>query len=185
MSSDKEIIELFHFDEKKEMAFNLLLKKYQQKIYWHIRRMVLDHDDTDDVMQNVFIKIWIGLPNFRADSKLFTWIYRIATNETLTFLAQKKRRSSVPLEHSNFDEDSYSIADTLQGDTYFDGDHAQEKLQKAILELPDKQKLVFQMKYYDELTYDQMEEILGTSTGALKASFHHAVKKIEDYLNRS
>lgn len=174
---DSEILEKFASEHTRNEAFNLLLNKYQQKIYWHIRRLVIDHDDADDLVQDVFIKVWKNLANFRSDSQLYTWLYRIATNECITFLNHKKQLNNVPL-----DEVSYDLADLLVDSPYFDGDQIQMKLQKALLVLPEKQRLVFNMKYYDDLKYDEISEILGTSVGALKASFHLAVKKIEQYL---
>ncbi len=174
---DSEILEKFANERTRNEAFSLLLKKYQQKIYWHIRRLVIDHDDADDLVQDVFVKVWKYLGNFRNDSQLYTWIYRIATNECITFLNKKKQKNNVPL-----DEVSYDLADKLTDSNYFSGDKIQMKLQQALLTLPEKQRLVFQMKYYDDLKYEEISEILGTSVGALKASFHLAVKKIEKYL---
>ena len=178
---DSEIVEKFSRENTRHEAFNLLLIKYQKKIYWHIRRLVIDHDDADDLVQDVFIKIWKNLANFRGDSQLFTWIYRIATNESITFLNRKKLRSSVSLNDSK----GMDLTETLADSPYFDGDKAQMKLQKAILSLPEKQRLVFNMKYFDDLKYEEISEILGTSVGALKASFHIAVKKIEQILLHS
>lgn len=153
----------------------MLVRVYQQKVYWHIRKMVIDHDDSDDITQEVFIKIHKAIHNFREDSQLFTWIYRIATNECLTFLAKKKRRFFLPLE--DVQRELSAKIDSSDG---IGGDAIQKKLQKALLTLPDKQRLVFNMKYYEEMPYEQMSEITGTSVGALKASYHHAVKKIEE-----
>jgi len=174
---DAEILSKFQDPRTRNEAFTLLLKKYQQKIYWHVRRMVIDHDDSDDLVQDVFIKVWKNLEGFRSDAQLYTWMYRIATNECITFLNKKKQKNNIPL-----DDVSYELAETLADSTYFDGDKAQMKLQQALLTLPDKQKLVFNMKYYDDMKYEEMSEVLGTSVGALKASFHLAVKKIEAYL---
>ncbi|MGZ3777177.1 MAG: RNA polymerase sigma factor [Mucilaginibacter sp.] len=174
---DSEILKKFQDEKTRNEAFNLLLKKYQQKIYWHIRRMVIDHDDADDIVQDTFVKIWKNLPNFRNDAQLYTWMYRIATNECITFLNKKKQKNNIPL-----DDVAYELADTLADSTYFNGDQAQLKLQQAILTLPEKQRLVFNMKYYDDMKYEEMSGVLGTSVGALKASFHLAVKKIEAYL---
>src|ERR1700739_3122075 len=171
---DSEILRKFQDEKTRNEAFNLLLKKYQQKIYWHIRRMVIDHDDADDIVQDTFIKVWKNLPGFRNDAQLYTWMYRIATNECITFLNKKKQKNNIPL-----DDVAYELADTLADSTYFSGDKAQLKLQQAILTLPEKQRLVFNMKYYDDMKYEEMSEVLGTSVGALKASFHLAVKKIE------
>ena len=175
---DAEILEKFSKEDSRNEAFNLLLSKYQQKIYWHIRRLVIDHDDTDDLVQEVFVKVWKSLDNFRNDSQLFTWLYRIATNESITFLNRKKLRNNISLDEAS----GYELAETLADSVYFDGDKAQMKLQKALLTLPEKQRLVFNMKYFDDLKYEEISEILGTSVGALKASFHIAVKKIEHYL---
>ncbi len=174
---DAEILRKFQDEKTRNEAFNLLLKKYQQKIYWHIRRMVIDHDDADDITQDTFIKVWKNLPGFRNDAQLYTWMYRIATNESITFLNKKKQKNNIPL-----DDVAYELADTLADSTYFNGDKAQLKLQQAILTLPEKQRLVFNMKYYDDLKYEEISQVLGTSVGALKASFHLAVKKIEAFL---
>jgi len=176
-AEDSEILKKFADPKTRNEAFNLLLEKYQQKIYWHIRRLVVNHDDADDLVQEVFIKVWKNLAEFRSDSQLYTWLYRIATNESITFLNRQKLKNNVSL-----DEVGYDLADTLAGSTYFDGDQAQMKLQKALLTLPEKQRLVFNMKYFDDLKYDEISAILGTSVGGLKASFHLAVKKIEQYL---
>ncbi len=178
MVEDSEILEKFAAESTRNEAFNLLLKKYQQKIYWHIRRLVIDHDDTDDLVQEVFIKVWKSLSNFRNDSQLYTWLYRIATNESITFLNRKKQKNNISLDETA----GYELAEKLADSPYFDGDKAQMKLQKALLTLPEKQRLVFNMKYYDDLKYEEISAILGTTVGGLKASFHIAVKKIEDYL---
>lgn len=174
---DSEILEKFSNEKTRNEAFNLLLSKYQQKIYWHIRRLVIDHDDADDLVQDVFIKVWKNLEKFRSDSQLYTWIYRIATNESITFLNKKKQRNNIPL-----DEVSGELNETLVASDYFNGDKIQMKLQKAMLTLPEKQRLIFNMKYFDELKYEEISEITGTSIGALKASFHIAVKKIEAFM---
>ncbi len=176
-TDDQALLEQFKNPETRNYAFNLLVREYQKRLYWHIRKILIDHDDTDDVLQNVFIKVWKNLDNFKGDSLLYTWLYRIATNESITFLNQKKKRAGVPL-----DEASAFLAANLESDHYFKGDEIQAKLQKAILTLPDKQRLVFNMKYFDEIKYEAMSEILGTSVGALKSSYHIAVKKIEEYL---
>ncbi|HKC68077.1 MAG TPA: sigma-70 family RNA polymerase sigma factor [Bacteroidia bacterium] len=154
-----------------------MVKKYQKRLYWHIRKIVLDHDDTDDVLQNTFIKAWKALDNFKEEAQLFTWLYRIATNEALGFLRQKNKapiQSIHPIEEQ--------LGKNLETDPYFTGDSLQLKLQQAILTLPEKQRLVFNMRYYDEMPYEEMSEVLETSVGALKASFHIAAKKVEDYL---
>lgn len=176
---DQEIIEQFLNEETRNYAFNLLVREYQKRLYWHIRKIIIDHDDTDDVLQNVFIKVWRNLENFKAESQLFTWMYRIATNESINFLNAKKKRAGIPL-----DDVSAFLANNLESDSYYKGDEIQTKLQKAILTLPDKQRIVFNMKYFDEMKYEEMSKILETSVGALKASYHHAVKKIEDYLTK-
>lgn len=174
--SDKELLALFKDKEKSNYAFNLIVRKYQEKLYWHIRKIVIRHEDSNDILQNTFIKVWKGLDNFREDSKLYTWLYRIATNESLTFLKQQKTKYLLPIG----DYEGY-LQETLKSDEYFDGDEIQYKLQKAILKLPKKQRIVFNLKYFEEMKYDDMSEVLKTSVGALKASYHHAVKKIENY----
>ena len=174
---DAEILAKFQDERTRNEAFNLLLKKYQQKIYWHIRRMVIDHDDADDLTQDVFIKVWKNLATFRSDSQLYTWMYRIASNDCITFLNKKKQKNNISL-----DDVDYSLADTLVEGSYFNGDKAQKKLQEAIITLPEKQRLVFNMKYYEDMKYEEMSQVLGTSVGALKASYHLAVKKIEAIL---
>ena len=176
---DKEILEKFAKEESRNMAFNQLVRKYQQKIYWHIRKMVIDHEDTDDLTQEVFIKVWKHLENFRQDAQLYTWLYRIATNECLNFLKSKKRKFFLPIN----DVEAELTAKIDQQEN-LSGDEIQLKLQKALLKLPDKQRLVFNMKYYDDLKYEEISEILGTSVGALKASYHLAVKKIEEYVTK-
>ncbi len=173
---EKELIADLKTDGKKDMAFHILVKTYQEKLYWHIRRIVVSHDDADDILQNVFIKVWKNVNSFREDSSLYTWLFRIATNESLSFLHKNRRQSIFSLSDSNghFPEEPMA-------DKYFDGDELQMKLQAAVLKLPDKQKIVFNMKYFEEMKYEEMSEILQTSVGALKASYHHAVKKIEDF----
>lgn len=155
----------------------MLVRTYQQRVYWHVRKMVIDHDDADDVTQDVFIKVNNAIDKFREDSQLFTWIYRIATNECLTFLNKKRRRFFIPIE-----DISGELISKIDSSPDITGDEIQKKLQKALLKLPDKQRLVFNMKYFDDMPYEQIAEITNTSVGALKASFHHAVKKIEDFL---
>ena len=172
-----QLIEQLKNPATKRIAFHLLVKTYQEKLYWHVRKMVMDHDDADDVLQNIFVKIWNNIDSFREESSLYTWLFRIATNESLTFIAQQKRRNIF----SGSSENDYLI-ENLRTDEYFDGCEIQRKLQEAILKLPDKQRLVFNMKYFDEMKYTEMAEILDTSVGALKASYHHAVKKIEEEL---
>ena len=174
---DREIIEGISTPGKEEAAFNQLVIKYQERLYWHIRKIVLDHDDTDDVMQNTFVKVWRSIKDFRSDSGLYTWLYRIATNESLTFLKQKKKKSFAP-----WVDVERKLGDTLEADPWFSGDEIQLKLQKAILSLPEKQRIVFNMKYFDEMKYEDMSKVLDTSVGALKASYHHAAKKIEEFI---
>jgi len=157
------------------MAFHELVTTNQQKLYWHIRKIVLDHYDTDDILQNVFLKAWNGIDSFRGDSSVFTWLYRIATNESLTFLAQKNKKKGFWAKP----EEEY-LLDKLNADEYFDGDEIQRKLMEAVVKLPEKQRLVFNMKYFDGMKYEDISEILNVTTGALKASYHHAVKKIEE-----
>jgi len=174
---DEEILSKFSVEKTQNEAFNLLLKKYQQKIYWHIRRLVIDHDDADDLVQETFVKVWKNLQNFRSDSQLYTWIYRIATNESITFLNRKKNRNNISLDEVNSE-----LSETLASSSYFDGDKIQRKLQEAVLTLPEKQRIIFNMKYFDDMKYEEISEVLGTTVGALKASFHIAVKKIETLL---
>lgn len=174
---DAEILEKFANKRTRDEAFTLLLNKYQERIYWHVRRYVLNHDDADDLVQDIFIKVWNNLDKFRADAKLYTWIYRIASNESITFLNKKKQMLNISLD----EESSAYLADTLTQTSYFDANKAELMLQKALLTLPDKQRLVFNMKYFEDMKYDEISEILGTSVGALKTSYHFAVKKIEKY----
>ncbi|MCP4310194.1 MAG: RNA polymerase sigma factor [Bacteroidetes bacterium] len=174
---DREIIEGAGTPGREEQSFNHLVLKYQERLYWHIRKIVISHEDADDVMQNTLLKVWKALPGFRSESGLFTWLYRIATNESLTLLKQKKRRAFAP-----WVDVEQRMADQLKADPFFDGNEASLKLQKAILALPEKQRIVFNMKYFDEMKYEEMSGILDTSVGALKASYHHAVKKLENML---
>lgn len=164
----------------RNLAFNQLVRKYQQRVYWHVRKMVIDHADADDLTQDVFVKVWKNLENFRQDAQLFTWIYRIATNECLSFLQSKRRKFFLPLNDVGAE-----LAAKLEADPVVAGDAIELKLQRAILRLPDKQRLVFNLRYYDEMPYEQMAEITGTSVGALKASYHHAVRKIEEYVTNA
>lgn len=174
---DKELLLQFKNEATREAAYTRIIKKYQEKLYWHIRRMVVEHEDANDVLQNMFIKVWKNLANFREDSQLYTWLYRIATNESLSFLEQQKKRSSASLS----DDDSY-LSNKLVADKDFDGKKLEWKLQQAIQRLPEKQKAVFNLRYFEEMPYEEMSKVLETSEGALKASYHHAVKKIEDYI---
>ncbi len=166
--------------ETKTYGFNLLLKHYQQRVYWHVRKMVIDHDDADDLTQEIFIKIWNNLDKFRGESQLFTWIYRVATNECLNFLNKKRKRFFLPL-HDVAEE----LTQKIESTDMISGDEIQLKLQKALLKLPDKQRLVFNMKYFEELKFEEIAAITDTSVGALKASYHLAVKKIEQFLNEN
>lgn len=176
-AEDNELLYQFKNSANKEVAFTAIVKKYQEKLYWHIRRMVIDHDDTNDVLQNMFVKVWKGLSNFREDSQLYTWLYRIATNECLSFLDQKKRKSA-----ERFDDVESNLSNTIKADSNFDANKLEWKLQLAIQQLPERQRLVFNLRYYDEMPYEEMSRILETSEGALKASYHHAAKKIEAYI---
>jgi RNA polymerase sigma-70 factor (ECF subfamily) len=177
---DTELVHWFKTGTDKEKAFTLIMKKYQERLYWHIRRMVVVHEDADDLIQNVFVKVWRHLDHFREDSQLYTWLYRIATNETLTFLDQQKKRRAMPLDG----EDSV-ISNKIKADPHYDASKLEWKLQLAIDQLPEKQKIVFMLRYYEEMPYELMSRVLDTSEGALKASYHHAVKKIENFmLNR-
>ena len=177
VTNDTELLIQFRDPVMKEKAYTTIIKKYQEKLYWHIRRMVVDHDDANDVLQNVFIRVWKGLENFREDSQLYTWLYRIATNECLTFLEQQKKRATISLG----DIDN-GLIDKIKADHHFDANKLEWKLQLGIQQLPEKQRVVFQLRYYDEMPYEEMSRVLDTSEGALKASYHHAVKKIEDYI---
>ena len=174
---DLELLQQFKEPVTKERAFTAIIKKYQERLYWHIRRMVVDHEDANDVLHNMFIKVWKGLENFREDSQLFTWLYRIATNESLTFLTQQKKRSTISLS-----DDENGLSNKLKSDTNFDANKLEWKLQLGIQKLPEKQRLVFNLRYYDEMPYEEMSRILETSEGALKASYHHAAKKIEEFI---
>lgn len=176
--SEEKLVKMLQNEKEKNEAFSILVKEYSEQLYWLIRKIVISHEDANDVLQNTFIKAWTNLHNFRGDSKLITWLYKIATNESITFLNKQRNQNNIPID----DNDNF-LYSKLESDTYFDGDEAQLILQKAILSLPEKQRLVFNMKYFEEMKYEQMSEILNTSVGALKASYHHAVKKIEEYLS--
>lgn len=176
--SEEDLLIQLQDPRKRAAAFSQLVRSYQERLYWHIRKMVLSHDDANDILQNTFMKAWNAIEGFRGESQLSTWLYRIATNETLTFLSSKRMKLS-----NSLDEVEDSLLYNLKSDRYVDGNEIQIKLQQAILTLPEKQRLVFNMKYFDDITYEQMEEILGTSVGALKASYHHAVKKIEKFFD--
>ncbi|HYE54251.1 MAG TPA: sigma-70 family RNA polymerase sigma factor [Chitinophagaceae bacterium] len=177
VSQDSELLMQFRNPATKEQGFTAIIKKYQEKLYWHVRRMVVEHEDANDVLQNVFIRVWNGLENFREDSQLYTWLYRIATNECLTFLEQQKKKAAVSLS-----EVESGLSNKIRADKHFDASKLEWKLQLAIQQLPEKQRVVFTLRYYDEMPYEEMSRVLETSEGALKASYHHAVKKIEDYI---
>lgn len=178
MLSEKTLVTALQSEEDKNSAFGSLVAQYKERLYWHIRKIVLDHDDTDDVLQNTFIKIFKGIDNFRGESKLFTWMYRIATNEALSFLSNKAKRNGVPLG-----EIKDTALQNLESDVYFEGSAIQLQLQKAIAALPEKQQLIFNMKYFDDITYEELSDILGTTVGGLKSSYHLAVKKITAHLD--
>jgi RNA polymerase sigma-70 factor (ECF subfamily) len=177
---DAELIKLFRESESPRKAFDTIVRIYGERLYWHIRKMVVSHDDANDILQNCLVKAWNGLPSFREESKLYTWLYRIATNEVITFLKKHRTHLFQPLSQV-----SRQLSETLHADPLFNGDDIQLKLQKSILKLPNRQRQVFNMRYFDELKYEEIAEILGTSVGALKASYHHAVGKIEEYMKQS
>ena len=177
---DQEILAKFRDPAARNVAFNQLVRKYQRPVYWHVRKMVINHDDADDLTQDVFVKVWNHLDGFRQDASLYTWIYRIATNECLSWLKSKRRKFLLPLT-----DVTAELSAQLEADESLAGDEIELKLQKAILTLPDKQRLVFNLRYYDEMPYEQMAEVTGTSVGALKASYHHAVKKVEAFVTAS
>jgi RNA polymerase sigma-70 factor (ECF subfamily) len=174
---DQEILALFRNPATKEKGFTLLMQEYQQTVYWMIRRMVLDHEEANDLTQDTFVKVWHNMDGFREESKLFSWIYRIAANEALGYLRKQKIQRLIP-----FSSVEYKVQQDLQDDRFFSGDEIQQKLQAALNLLPPRQKMIFNMRYYEDLSYEQIAEILGLSVGALKASYHHAVKKIENKL---
>jgi RNA polymerase sigma-70 factor (ECF subfamily) len=178
--SDEELLTLLREPDTIREGFAKLVSEYSEQLYWQIRKMVLSHDDANDILQEVFIKAWSSIDNFRGEAKLSTWLYRIAINESITFINKMRAQN-----HISIDDDDSFLINQLEGDKYFDGDETQKLLQKAILTLPEKQRLVFQMKYFDEMKYEEMSEILGTSVGALKASYHHAVKKIENFFDQT
>lgn len=174
---EEEIVRQLKDPERRREAFEQLVRAYSEQLYWQIRRMVISHDDANDILQNTLIKVWTNIHLFRNDSKLSTWLYRITANETLAFLSNQKKMQGISI-----DEVDDSLLNKLETPEFFSGDRAQKELQTAILMLPDKQRLVFNMRYFQELGYEEMAEILGTSVGALKASYHYAVKKITNYL---
>ena len=174
--NEEETLKRLQDPKTQTRAFEEIVNHYSQPLYWQIRRLVVEHEDADDVLQNTFIKAWTNITTFRGESKLSTWLYKIAYNESLTFLNHKREQLSL-------DDLNSMVTETLESDPYFDGDETQLMLQEAINSLPDKQKAVFNMKYFEEMKYEEMSQITGTSVGALKASFHLAVKKIEEYFN--
>lgn len=176
--TDEQLIQIINKQNRKsELAFGELMNRYAQRLYWHVRKIVISHEIADDVTQNVWVKVFQNISAFRSDSKFYTWLYRIGTNEALSYLQKEKRISA----EDYGDYENY-LANTLESDDWFAGDEIQKKLQKAILTLPEKQRVVFNMKYFDEMKYQDMADILETSVGALKASYHHAVKKIEEFI---
>ena len=179
MIEESVLIEQLKNAQTQDSAFRQLMSLYKERLYWHIRKIVISHDDADDVLQNTFIKVYRNIDKFNAENKLYSWMYRIATNESITFI--NKRAKSQNIDPS---EIQYKLAESLEADVYYDGDEMQLKLQKAIAQLPQKQQLVFNMKYFDDMKYQDISEVLETSVGALKASYHHAVKKIEHILTQ-
>ena len=167
--NEREVLKLLQEESTQRKGFELIVAQYSEQLYWQIRRMVLSHEDANDLLQNTFIKAWTNIDYFRAEAKLSTWLYRIALNECLTFLNRQRATTTVAVQK-------------LESDPYYSGDQVQMLLQKALLTLPEKQRMVFNLKYYQEMKYEEMSEIFGTSVGALKASYHHAVKKIEKFL---
>tara|TARA_B100000768_G_scaffold147408_1_gene140898 strand:- start:5878 stop:6516 length:639 start_codon:yes stop_codon:yes gene_type:complete len=166
--------------QTKEKAFRILIKEYKERLYWHIRRIVISHDDADDVLQNTFIKVFKGIDNFKQDSKLYSWMYRIATNESITFINKRARERNIDIT-----EMKQKLVSNLQSDKWFSGNDIELILQEAVATLPEKQQLVFNMKYFDHMKYQEISEILGTTVGGLKASYFHAVKKIENYIKKN
>lgn len=174
---EQELVRQLQDPKMAHQAFGVLLKTYSQPVYWQVRKMVVSHDDANDLVQNVFIKAWNNLHNFRGDAKLSTWLFKIAINESINFINKEKQRQQL-----NEDADDSFLLNNIEADSFFDGDELQRDLQRAIAKLPEKQRLVFNMRYYDDMKYDEISEILGTSVGALKASYHHAVKKVTEAL---
>jgi RNA polymerase sigma-70 factor, ECF subfamily len=177
--TEDELVEQLRDPARQRNAFTQVVNLYGEKLYWQIRKMVLDHDDANDLLQNTFLKAWTNIEYFRGDAKLSTWLYKIAINECITFLGRQRALNNVSI-----DDTDVFLLERLKSDDYFDGDAAQMKLQEAILTLPEKQRAVFNMKYFDDMKYEEMSEVFGTSVGALKASYHHAVKKVEEFLTK-
>ncbi|WP_121907384.1 RNA polymerase sigma factor [Ulvibacter antarcticus] len=180
MTEEKELIKRLQEGANQDAAFRELVSKYKERLYWQIRKIVLDHDDTDDVLQNTFIKVFRNIDKFKSDSKLYTWMYRIATNESITFLNKKSKKQKITIEAVQ-----NHLIQNLESDVYFEGDQMQLQFQKAIATLPEKQRLVFNMKYFEDHTYEDLSEILGTSVGGLKSSYHLAVKKITAFIKNT
>jgi RNA polymerase sigma-70 factor (ECF subfamily) len=178
--NEQEVLTLLQNENTQKSGFEMVVQQYSEQLYWQIRRMVFLHDDANDILQNTFIKAWLNINFFRGEAKLSTWLYRIAFNECLTFLSKQNVTNTVSI-----DDPTMPIAQNLEEDSYFSGDKIQRLLQKALLSLPEKQRMVFNLKYYQEMKYEEMSEIFGTSVGALKASYHHAVKKIEKFLEET
>ncbi len=176
-TDDAHILHLFHSEKQEQQAFRLLVDKYKERLYWHIRKIVLSHEDTDDILQNTFVKIWQGLPDFRSASQLYTWMYRIATNEAINHLHETRRKV-----HGNSVEISEHLANTLESDLFFCGDDLQRRLQHAILTLSEKQRTVFNMRYFDDIPYEDMAQIFGVAVGTLKATYHNAANKIKQQI---
>ena len=179
MMTDKEIITLYN-SGRHEQAFNQIVENYTERLYWHVRRFICSHEDSNDLLQDIFIKIWAALPSFRGDAQLFTWIYRIATNEVLNHLRKERFKALI-----SFDTESSFLERKIDDDPYFNGDTMQRELHKAIQRLPQKQRIVFNLRYFEEMKYEEISEITGTSVGALKASYHHAYGKIKDELKKN
>ena len=180
MDKEYDITALLQNPQTQREAFEQVVKMYSEQLYWQIRRMVVSHDDANDLLQNTFIKAWNNLDYFRGEAKLSTWLYRIALNECLNFLNKQRAERSLSI-----DEVDSTLLNKLESDAYFDGDEVQKQCQRAVLRLPEKQRMIFNLKYFQEMKYEDISDILGTSVGALKASYHHAVKKIEDFFNQN
>ena len=177
--NEKETIALLQDPTRQREAFERIVRTYSEQLYWQIRRLVLSHDDANDILQNTFIKAWTNIDYFRGDAKMSTWLYRIALNESLTFLNKQRANSQLSI-----DDTDTEMLNKLESDAYFDGDDTQKIFLQAIHTLPEKQQIVFNLKYFKEMKYEEISEIVGTSIGALKASYHHAVKKIEAFLEK-
>ena len=178
MAKENQFINALKNSDTQEIAFNKLLSDYKERLYWHVRKIVIDHDDANDVLQNTFIKVFDNINSFKQNSSIYTWMFRIATNESLNYINKKAKKIGISNEEWIAEK-----SDKLKSDPYFEGDEVELKLQKAISKLPEKQRIVFNMRYFEEMKYEKISEILGTSEGGLKASYHHAVKKIKTYIN--